>query len=269
MDDQHFKQLLIRFELSWEGYRKVRKGVKKRLDRHMLRLGCRDSASYLNLMDIDEEERRACRKLLTVSISRFFRDKALWRLLETRILPRVLETSEKRVRVWSAGCACGEEAYSLNILYGEVKTQRVHLPKLEILATDLDPIYLEKARQGIYSASSLKGVPEKWLSVYFDPHTKDNFYKVSTRYRDGIEFREHDLFSDPPPGPFHIIFLRNNLLTYYQDRLKIPTLETVVKQLAPEGFLLIGSHEQMPPIDSALEPFCGCRYIFQDKSYSR
>ncbi|MBW2621900.1 MAG: hypothetical protein JRD68_03250 [Deltaproteobacteria bacterium] len=269
MDDQHFRQLLIRFELSWEGYRKVRKGVKKRLDRRMLRLGCRDSASYLKLMDIDEEERRVCRKLLTVSISRFFRDKALWRFLETRILPRVLDRPEKTVRVWSAGCACGEEAYSMKILYEEVKTRRVYSSKLEILATDLNPVYLEKAKQGIYSASSLKGVPEKRLSLYFDSPDKENSYKVSTRHRNGIDFREHDLLSKPWPGPFHIIFLRNNLLTYYQDGLKIPALEALVKQLAPEGFLLIGSHERMPPIDSALEPLRGCGYIFQDKSYAR
>ena len=265
MDDQDFQQLLKRFDLSWVGYRKVRKGVKKRVNRHMHQLGCRGMVDYFKIIDTNEEIKQDCRRLLTVSISRFFRDRELWKLLERQILTEILKKPEKKIRIWSTGCACGEEVYSLNILLEVIKNRLDYSPECEILATDINPIYLQKAREGIYALSSLKEVPEEWLSLYFNPLDKNNGYKIIPILKRGIEFLEHDLLTSPPSGPFHLIFLRNNLLTYYQDSLKIPALKAIIGELTPEGFLIIGSHEVIPQIDSDLLPFKGGEYIFQKK----
>ncbi len=268
MDDQSFQRLLKRFDLSWEGYRRVRKGVKKRVNRHMNQLGCRGLVDYFKIIDTDERIKQDCRRLLTVSISRFFRDRELWKLLESQILPAILKKPEKKIRIWSTGCACGEEVYSLKILLEVIKNRLDYSPEFEILATDLNPIYLQKAEEGIYSLSSLKDCPEEWLSLYFNPIGKDNGYKIIPILKRGIEFLEHDLLTIPPSGPFHLIFLRNNLLTYYQDSLRIPALKAIIGELAPEGFLIIGSHEAIPQIDSDLLPLRGGKYIFQKQKPS-
>ena len=111
MDDIQFKLLLDRLGYSWAGYRKVRKGVKKRIRRHMRRLGCRDIIAYLNLLQVQSDSRQECELLMTVPISRFFRDRRLWLMLENRWLPDILAGNHSQIAVWSAGCACGEEVY--------------------------------------------------------------------------------------------------------------------------------------------------------------
>jgi len=91
MDDKQFRQLLNWFGLSWDGYRKVRKGVKKRIRRHMQQLGCQNMEAYFLSLDKSEELRLQSERLMTVSISRFFRDRHLWKTLENRILRSIIE----------------------------------------------------------------------------------------------------------------------------------------------------------------------------------
>lgn len=166
MDDQQFRHLLDRFGFSWSGYRKVRKGVKKRITKHMNDLGCYNLKAYLAELDKSDEVRKKCELLLTVSISRFFRDREFWRFLEQKYLPDLIKNIEK-INVWSAGCACGEEVYSFKIVWDCLGNRLGYLPKLEIIATDINPVYLEKARAGIYSSSSLKEVTKEFQSIYF------------------------------------------------------------------------------------------------------
>ena len=162
MDDHHFRQLLKQLGLSWAGYRKVRKGVKKRVGRHMQQLDCRNMREYLDQLEQSEEVRSQCARLMSVSISRFFRDKRLWQILESRILPELIETHRERVRVWSAGCACGEEAYSLKILWDHMGRTIGNLPELDITATDMNPLYLKRAKDALYPLSSLDKMSKYW-----------------------------------------------------------------------------------------------------------
>jgi chemotaxis methyl-accepting protein methylase len=116
MDDHQFRKLLDWFGYSWAGYRKVRKGVKKRIARHMQELQCPAMDAYLELLASDGDALEQCRLRMTVSISRFFRDRQLWQGLQDRILPELLGAPRDFLRVWSAGCACGEEPYRNNLL---------------------------------------------------------------------------------------------------------------------------------------------------------
>ena len=167
MDDHQFHQILQHLGLSWAGYRKVRKGVKKRIRRHMQILYCTNMAEYLLELDRNDEARDECKRLMTVSISRFFRDQRLWELLQNEILPVLIEKYSDKTRVWSAGCASGEEVYSFKILWDYLATSNSHLPGLEITATDMNPEYIKRAEDGVYSDSSLKEVPEQFRFVYF------------------------------------------------------------------------------------------------------
>ncbi|MBW2033175.1 MAG: hypothetical protein JRI94_06210, partial [Deltaproteobacteria bacterium] len=217
MDDQQFRQLLKYFGLSWEGYRKVRKGVKKRVSRHMHLLGCQDVSAYMLELDRSHKKRHECELLMTVSISRFFRDRKLWEVLQTEILPGLIEKRVKKIRVWSAGCASGEEVYTLKILWDGLAASNPHLPELEITATDINPIYLKRARAGVYPSSSLKEVPEGFRSVYFEAQAGTRLYAIRTSMKNGVIWQVGHLLYDQPDSQFDLIFLRNNLLTYYLD----------------------------------------------------
>ena len=105
MDDIQFKLLLEFLGYSWLGYRKVRRGVKKRIRRHMRRLGCRDITAYLNQLRAQAGSRQDCELLMTVPISRFFRDRRLWLMLESRRLPDIIVGNHSQIAVWFAGCA--------------------------------------------------------------------------------------------------------------------------------------------------------------------
>lgn len=246
MDDQQFSRLLDRFDLSRKGYRKVRKGVKKRIRRHMLELDRHSMDGYLDLLDADEKENRQALRLMSVSISRFFRDRLLWQALGQDLLPRLTREYGTKIRIWSAGCACGEEIYSLKILWHEFETGNLPPSGPDWLATDINVVYLEKARKGLYPRSSLKEVPGDMVTRYFHSPDRGRHYAVSSELKQGIAWQEHDLLSEPPDSDFHMVFLRNNLLTYYGDASKIPALRKIVGSLLHGGFLIIGSHEKIP-----------------------
>ena len=246
MDDDQFRQLLDWFDFSWSGYRKVRKGVKKRISRHMQELKCSNINAYLDLLNKSAELRQDCEKRMSVSISRFFRDRQLWHDLADDVLPGMIETEKKALRVWSAGCARGEEVYSFKIVWDHLSKKYQQLPEIEIVATDIHPDYIDKARAGVYAKSSMKEVPQEVREHYFDIGKSGNRFDIKAAFKKGIEWKVQDIFSDPPGSAFDMIFLRNNLLTYYKAHLKIEGLKRVLKALAPAGWLIVGSHEKLP-----------------------
>ena len=250
MNDDQFKQLLNGFDMAWAGYRKVRKGVKKRISRHMQELNCPDMTSYMDLLEHNSAVRKECELRMTVSISRFFRDRKFWVDLEEDILPRMLEAQPRRVKVWSAGCARGEEVYSFKIVWERLKLKCAHLPALEIIGTDKHPGYIEKARAGVYGKSSLKEVPREIQQLYFDVRKSSKCFELKAFLREGIDWKVQDIFLEPPGSGLDIIFLRNNLLTYYNDPFKEKGLTRVARALAPGGWLIVGSHEKMPAAGS-------------------
>ena len=246
MDDDQIRQLLDGFGRAWAGYRKVRKGVKKRISRHMQELNCPDMMAYLDLLGHNPAVRKECELRMTVSISRFFRDRKFWVDLEEQILPGMLAAQPRRVKVWSAGCARGEEVYSFKIVWERLKLKCAHLPALEITGIDKHPGYIEKAKAGVYAASSLKEVPAEMRQHYFDINKNGRRFDVKPFVKAGITWKVQDIFAGPVGSGFDIIFLRNNLLTYYKEPLKEAGLKCVVRALAPDGWLIVGSHEKMP-----------------------
>lgn len=265
MDDQQFRQLLSYLGFSWSGYRKVRKGVKKRISRHMQQLGCRNMAAYLKELDRDYQVRQRCEQLMTVSISRFFRDRNFWKTLEKKLLPDLIEKQPEKVKVWSAGCAGGDEVYSFMMVWDALKKKQMHMPQLEVLATDMNPEYLERARSGVYSAGSLKELSPQMRSLYFKKIGGKNFYAVEASIGHNVFWKIHHLLSDPPGSDFDIIFLRNNVLTYYEDRLKKATFKKVFESLVPKGLLIIGSHEALPLETEDLVRLAPHPFVFQKR----
>ena len=251
MRESEFAAMLERFALSPEGYRKVRKGVQKRIVRHMQELRCPTMKAYIERLDTDGDAERNARRLMDVSISRFFRDGPLWRSLEEEILPSLIANHPGGLRVWSAGCALGQEVYSFRILWALLGEKAGAVPSLEIWATDVNPDYLERAIEGIYPTRALTRVPAEARARFFRPAGKARFCIID-KLRDGIRWKVHDLTADVPPAQdFHIVFLRNNLLTYYREKVVISSLAAILKSLSLGGYLIAGKKEQLPiPIPS-------------------
>jgi len=265
MDDESFRQILHLFNLSWPGYRKVRKGVKKRIARHMQECGCRRTSDYLLILKADHDAAKKARELLTVSLSRFFRDLRLWETLKNCIIPKLVReidlTGRLPVRVWSAGCSCGEEAYSLQILWDQMEGQVPRMPPVEIWATDSNSQVLEKARTGIYRRSSLRNLNPSTLQDFFTPVS--NGFAIREELKEGIHWVLHDFVSDIPPRIiFDIIFLRNNLLTYYDSPVKVRVFFEILAALRAGGFLIVGNNEEIPAEAVSLRRCSEYRCIF-------
>ncbi len=260
LSDKEFRALLDHLDRPWAGYRKVRKGVKKRLRRHMQTLGCTTIDGYMARLAHDHHARADCDACLRVTISRFFRDRQLWQRLEEVILPDLVRRFFSPIRIWSAGCACGEEPYSLAMVW----RQLAPAAKLHLLASDTDDTCLARARAAIYSPSSLKEVPDSLRARYFESKTGGRQLRIRTHRLPPVCWRTHDLL-DPPPEtePFHLILLRNNLLTYYRGAQRDAALTRLVARLAVGGYLVIGAHEHPPASATALCKDADCPWVYR------
>ena len=229
----------------------------------MTAMGCHTVEDFLAELDINNEARDHCERLMTVSISRFFRDRALWQGLKQKILPEFMNAGINKVRFWSAGCACGEEVYSFKILWDCMRGSYFSVPDLEVLATDINPVHLERARKGIYPPSSLKEATKEIYSKYFEQKGGQQLVKVKSSLKKGITWENRHLLSDPPDLNFDVIFLRNNVLTYYADPLKIKAFRNILGRLKPCGILVLGSHEKIPFETHALTNIAPYPFVFR------
>ncbi len=198
-------------------------------------------------MKKEPEKRAQIENLMTVSISRFFRDRDLWQAIENWVLPAVLSQKKEKIRFWSAGCARGEEAYSLRILWEELKREKERLPKLELWATDMNPEVLDRAKTVTFGVSSLKEMPEDSRLRYFHPAFLKGQWEICEVLKEEIHWQVNNIETDSPPADeFQLIFLRNSILTYYKTERAYPTLRKTVQTLSSGGFLVIGVHEKLP-----------------------
>jgi chemotaxis methyl-accepting protein methylase len=264
MDDPQFHRLLQYFGYSPEGYRRVRKGVKKRLRRHMQALGCQCLESYLDAIAASPRARRACLRRLSVPISRFMRDAAFWETLAHQILPDLVHRFGAPLAVWSAGCACGEEAYSLAIT---ARTARAHMPLnrtlLTILASDRNPAFLNRAREGVYPRSSFRELSAEQLTRHFTALKGRRRFRIRAEHKAGIDWLCCDIESLPSTTCFNLILLRNNILTYCDPAGRERGLRRVLAHLHPGGVLVIGERERLPAAAKGLNAAFGLPYVFK------
>lgn len=263
MDDHQFHRLLKYFGYAPEGYRRVRKGVKKRLRRHMQALGCPHLESYLAAIEASAGTRRACLQRLSVPISRFMRDAAFWETLTRQILPDLVHRHGAPLAVWSAGCACGEEAYSLMICaHATHPSMPLNRSLLNILATDRNPACLFRAREGLYPRSSFRELSAELLARYFAPLPGRRQYRIRAPFKTDINWLCCDIENLPSTTRFHLVLLRNNILTYCGPAGRDQGLRRVLAHLHPGGVLVIGSRERLPAGAVDLIPAFAMPYVF-------
>lgn len=268
LSDDEFRKLLDVLDRPWAGFRKIRKGVKKRVRRHMEVLGCSSLEDYIQLIEQKPEHRDECEARLRVTISRFFRDRQLWEHLEKRILPELLLRFPNGLKAWSAGCANGEEPYSLSIILEQLITSNKASPPLQILATDSSVACIERAMSGQYPRSSLKEIPEDLKARWFQKVPGKHQWRIDPLPGTHIEWLVHDLLEVPPGEAFHLILLRNNLLTYYQGAVLQTALENITRSLVAGGVVILGSREQLPPC-IPLDRDSVCPWIYHTEAQTK
>jgi chemotaxis protein methyltransferase CheR len=214
----------------------------------MVELGLCDTFAYGDYLQRTPEEWAHLDAFCRISISRFYRDRAIFTHLREIVLPALarkqLSVGGDELRCWSLGCASGEEAYTLSILW--TLSIRPRFPKLSfrITATDVDENLIARAERGCYKKSSLRDMPADLLIAGFDQAA--DLYCVKPRLRKPIEFRVEDVRCCLPLDTFHLILCRNFVFTYFSDELQRATLASLLGRLTGGGFFVAGQHEDIP-----------------------
>lgn len=247
-------------QLRWSGFRKVRRTVCRRLRRRIRELSLSGPSAYRALLERSPAEWRRLDAMCRIPISRFMRDRAVAEDLGGVVLPAVAAAARREgrtsVRAWSAGCASGEEVYSLLIIWRLRVAPAAPGIALTALGTDVDPVMVERAGRGRYPASAVSGVPPHWRAVVFSSCSDE--HAVRAEFRHGAAFRVSDIRDELPSGPFDVILCRNLVFTYFALALQRRILRGLWERLVPGGYLVVGTHER-PPADgeAPLEPVAG------------
>ncbi len=215
-------------------------------------LGCKMVPDYLERIRNNSDVMHECRLALTVSISRFFRDRMVWDFIRKKVLSDLAAKNHKTIHIWSAGCARGEEVYSMKMIWEKAEKKGLNLCELRLLASDINPEHLKAAQKGVYGKTSLKEVCESDRKTFFHIRKNGKQFIVKPFLRNDISWQIMDLCTELPNQSFDLIFLRNNVLTYLDRNLKEPVFQNIVKKLKPGGFLIKGAHETIPEKDVSL-----------------
>ncbi len=249
-------------DLRWHGFRKVHGQVCKRLKRRIKALGLEDITAYRKRLEVDPDEWAVLDVMCHITISRFFRDSHIFEALALHVLPEIAERAaqEKReARFWAAGCASGEEPYTLKIVW-DLEVSSAHSDVgCSIIATDVDRAMLDRARKSCYPRGSLRELPETFRQG-FDEFA--DLYCVKEKHRKGVHILEQDLRSEAPEGLFDLVLCRNVAFTYFEHPLQKQVLHRLVEHLSPSGYLVIGADERLPEDVDGLIPLPGAPEVF-------
>lgn len=214
------EQARVRIGLRPEGFANFGGLLDKRIKKRARALGLDSIAAYLRWLDTHDDEWRELDAICRVTISRLYRDAPVMDRLAREVLPRAR-------RVWSAGCASGEEPYTIALL----------APHVEIVATDVDGDLIERAKRAEFGESSLRELPSD---------LRARFASERDALRARITFLVQDLRHEAPDGPFDLVLCRNVAFTYFDVPLQRAVLARIQSVLAHEGELVIGKGEKLP-----------------------
>jgi len=206
--------------------RNVQATVRKRLAKRVAALGLPSLSEYRAYLEREPAELNVFERMCRITISRFYRDAAVFESLAPFLRPGA--------RVWSAGCASGEEPYTVAILE----------PNAEILATDAEEHLIERARRGCYPGGSLRELPAHLRERAF--RREGELYCVRDEYRRAITFRCEDLRASMPDGPFDLVLCRNLAFSYFDEAEQRALAAKLIARLRPSGVLVIGARETLP-----------------------
>jgi two-component system CheB/CheR fusion protein len=250
--DDVLRTLLAR---TGHDFRYYRPGMlRRRLRRRMALNGVQRIVDYLELLKASDDEAEVLKHEFLIGVTDFFRDPEAWRELEDVVLPAVFDArrdADEPIRVWTPGCATGEESYSIAMLLLEHVARRGNAQPVHVFATDIDLDALAVARAGAYRASSVASIPPDRIARFFD--RRGDRYVARKSLRDAILFAPHDLARDTPYSKLDLVLCRN-LLIYFQPHLQQRVFGSFHFALKPGGLLLLGKAESVGGQPGLFEP---------------
>jgi RNA 3'-terminal phosphate cyclase (ATP) len=239
---------LPKLGLRWAGFRKVRGTVRKRLNRRIRELRLPDLAAYRDRLKTDPDEWDRLEVMCRIPISRFYRDKAVYDFLAGAVLPACAQAAQSRkdrtVRVLSAGCASGEEPYTIALIWTLRLAERFPGVALNIAALDIDDTMLSRAKTACYVAGSFKDLPSDLRENGFE--SVEGVYCLRQAFRSCVKLQKADIRQGLPDGPFDLVLCRNTAFTYFDDAAQKAVLSDLDAKLRSNGYLVIGGHESLP-----------------------
>lgn len=237
--------------------------IGRRLEKRLTALKIRNIDTYLKYINENSQELDALFESILIGVTSFFRDVDIFNKLETYIAKIVSQKIKgSTIRIWIAGCATGEEAYSIAILLSKILRDNTLDYHIQLFATDIDEVAITKARKGIYNASSLEGLPDDIISQYF--LKKGEQYELIKQIRAMVLFSKHDLTHNPPFLKLDLISCRN-LLIYFGANLQKQVMPVFHYALNPNGYLLLGKSETVGQFAHLFSTVDAKNKIFQKK----
>lgn len=255
-------QLRTRTGHDFSNYKRAT--LLRRIERRINVRELPDLPSYADYIRERPDETNALLKDLLISVTNFFRDQEAFAYLENVILPAIFskKPAEGRVRIWVAGCATGEEAYSLAMLCAERTMGMLDAPKVQIFATDIDGDAIATAREGLYTLNDAADVSSTPLNRFF---TKEgDRYRVRRELREIVMFANHNVLKDPPFSHLDLVTCRN-LLIYLNNIAKARAIETFHFALEPGAYLFLGSSETVEDAGDLYAPKSQQHHIYQSR----
>jgi two-component system CheB/CheR fusion protein len=221
-----------------------RSTLLRRFTRRMQTVGVDGYDEYLDYLQVHPDEFGRLFDTLLINVTEFFRDAEAWDVLAARVVPRILagKGPDDPVRVWSAGCASGQEAYTLAMILTEAVGAEACRDRVKIYSTDVDDDALTRARQGLYDQKEVANVPAALLERYFEPAGAS--YAFRKDLRRSVIFGRHDLTSDPPISRLDLLVCRNTLM-YFNVEAQARMIQRFHFALRDGGVLFLGKAETL------------------------
>jgi two-component system CheB/CheR fusion protein len=227
---------------DFTGYK--RSSLARRIRKRMHEAGSSDYVEYRDQLESNAEEFGHLFNTILINVTGFFRDSETWTFLQREVMPELLADIDagREIRVWSAGCASGEEAYSLAIAFSEALGVEETAKRVKIYGTDVDEDALRDARVGLYSAKSLEALPAELRGKYFEQNGTQFSFRPDLRRR--VIFGRHDITRDAPISRLDLLVCRNTLM-YFNVETQSQVIDRFHFALREGGYLFLGKAEML------------------------
>jgi two-component system CheB/CheR fusion protein len=259
---------VLRMQTGHDFRQYKRATVLRRLERRMQVRSMPTLPEYLQLLEGDSNEHKLLLNDLLIGVTNFFRDREAFDMVERDVLPAIFRDRKPgdEVRAWTAGCATGEEAYSMAMLLADQAAQMPAPPSFQVFASDIDEHAISTARAGLYPTSIVTDITPARLRQHFT--REDGRYHIRKGVRDRILFAVHNLLRDPPFSRIDIVSCRN-LLIYLNRDIQQRVLEMFHFALKPGGYLFLGSSESADSVDELFIPVDKKHRIYRARAVVR
>lgn len=257
-----FKELRLHTGHDFSNYK--RPTLLRRIERRISLHNLSDLEAYVHFLQKKPEETVALLKDLLISVTNFFRDRKAFEALEMEILPVIIKRKKagEEVRIWVAGCATGEEAYSLAMLCSERIQDIIDAPKIQVFATDIDEDAIAHARDGVYTINDAADISPERLRRFFNK--EGEVYRIRREIREMVLFANHNFIKDPPFSHLDLVSCRN-VLIYLNRSAQERVMETFHFALNKEGYLFVGTSESVDSGGNLYEAVNRDNHIFKSR----